>query len=51
MAGLTREKYTSDQCRLAQENARVKTFGQSGMFTINIGPDPLFPEFDLICDG
>ncbi|KAF2127090.1 hypothetical protein P153DRAFT_358730 [Dothidotthia symphoricarpi CBS 119687] len=40
-----------EQCYGAQREAKVQSFGASGMFTVNIGADPEFPEFDLICDG
>ncbi|PSN64046.1 hypothetical protein BS50DRAFT_96514 [Corynespora cassiicola Philippines] len=39
-----------DECKKAQENARVKDFN-SGTASTNIGPDPDFPDFDLICEA
>ncbi|KAH7389538.1 hypothetical protein DE146DRAFT_167566 [Phaeosphaeria sp. MPI-PUGE-AT-0046c] len=39
-----------DQCKSAQQNAQVKDF-QTAVASTNIGPDPLFPDFDLICEG
>ncbi|KAF2737333.1 hypothetical protein EJ04DRAFT_574730 [Polyplosphaeria fusca] len=39
-----------EDCRSAQEAATVKDFN-SGVASQNIGPDPQFPDFDLICDA
>jgi hypothetical protein len=39
-----------DQCNNAQQSAQVQNF-QTGLPSTNIGPDPQFPDFDLICDG
>ncbi|OAK95806.1 hypothetical protein IQ06DRAFT_196550, partial [Phaeosphaeriaceae sp. SRC1lsM3a] len=39
-----------DQCKSAQQSAQVKDF-QTAVASTNIGPDPLFPDFDLICEG
>ena len=33
----------------AQQTAKVKDF--TPLRSENIGPDPLFPDFDLICEG
>lgn len=41
---------TIDQCKSAQQAAQVKDF-QTAVASTNIGPDPLFPDFDLICEG
>ncbi|KAH7125402.1 hypothetical protein B0J11DRAFT_579952 [Dendryphion nanum] len=38
------------ECNNAQNNAPVKDF-QTGVASTNIGPDPDFPDFDLICDA
>ncbi|KAF1346349.1 hypothetical protein EJ07DRAFT_169912 [Lizonia empirigonia] len=38
------------KCNTAQQQAKVKDFSQ-GVLSTNIGPDPLFPDFDLICEG
>lgn len=40
----------TDQCKSAQQSAQVKDF-QTAVASTNIGPDPLFPDFDLICEG
>jgi hypothetical protein len=39
-----------DQCNSAQGKATVKDFN-TAVASTNIGPDPLFPDFDLICEG
>ena len=39
-----------DKCNDAQKNAQVKDFN-SAVASTNIGPDPDFPDFDLICEG
>ena len=39
-----------DQCNSAQQSAQVQDF-QTGVASTNIGPDPQFPDFDLICEG
>jgi hypothetical protein len=39
-----------DRCLAAQQTAQVQDF-QSPVASTNIGPDPLFPDFDLICEG
>lgn len=39
-----------DECLNAQNNAQVKDFN-TGVAAQNIGPDPDFPDFDLICDA
>ncbi|KAF2742398.1 hypothetical protein M011DRAFT_472240 [Sporormia fimetaria CBS 119925] len=52
-----------DECLAAQRNAPVQEFGNGGgggggggggeevVASVNIGPDPQFPDFDLICDA
>jgi hypothetical protein len=40
----------SDKCNTAQKSATVKDF-TSAVKSTNIGPDPDFPDFDLICEG
>lgn len=40
----------TDKCSAAQQTAKVQDFTQ-GVASTNIGPDPLFPDFDLICEG
>ncbi|KAF2490971.1 hypothetical protein BU16DRAFT_493666, partial [Lophium mytilinum] len=37
------------QCEAAQASATTQTFDT--VQSTNIGPDPAFPDFDLICDG
>ena len=39
-----------NKCLDAQKSAKVKDF-KSAVASTNIGPDPDFPEFDLICEG
>ncbi|KAF1839238.1 hypothetical protein BDW02DRAFT_487414 [Decorospora gaudefroyi] len=39
-----------DACNAAQQNAQVKDF-TNAVASTNIGPDPEFPDFDLICEG
>jgi hypothetical protein len=39
-----------DQCNSAQQSAQVKDFN-TAVASTNIGPDPQFPDFDLICEG
>ncbi|KAL1797370.1 hypothetical protein ACET3X_003976 [Alternaria dauci] len=39
-----------NKCNNAQKNAQVKDFN-SAIASTNIGPDPDFPDFDLICEG
>ncbi|KAF2625306.1 hypothetical protein BU25DRAFT_423387 [Macroventuria anomochaeta] len=39
-----------EKCNQAQQTAKVQDF-QTGVASTNIGPDPLFPDFDLICEG
>ena len=39
-----------DKCNDAQKSAQVKDFN-SAVASTNIGPDPDFPDFDLICEG
>ncbi|KAF2794738.1 hypothetical protein K505DRAFT_324555 [Melanomma pulvis-pyrius CBS 109.77] len=39
-----------DQCTAAQSSAKVQDF-TTGVASTNIGPDPAFPDFDLICDA
>ncbi|KAF2035432.1 hypothetical protein EK21DRAFT_106961 [Setomelanomma holmii] len=39
-----------DQCNSAQQSATVKDFN-TAVASTNIGPDPQFPDFDLICEG
>lgn len=39
-----------EQCNQAQQVAQVQDF-QTPVASENIGPDPLFPDFDLICEG
>lgn len=39
----------ADQCNQAQQTAQVQDF--TPVASTNIGPDPLFPDFDLICEG
>lgn len=38
------------QCIDAQKTATVKDFS-TNVASTNIGPDPEFPDFDLICDA
>lgn len=38
----------TDECRNAQQNARVKDFAQG--VESRTFPDPQFPEFLLVCD-
>ncbi|KAI0612834.1 hypothetical protein PtrSN002B_003657 [Pyrenophora tritici-repentis] len=40
----------SYKCNAAQKSAPVKDFN-SAVASTNIGPDPDFPDFDLICEG
>jgi hypothetical protein len=40
----------TDKCNTAQQNAQVKDF-TSAVQSTNIGPDPQFRDFDLICEG
>jgi len=40
----------TDKCNAAQKSATVKDFN-SAVASTNIGPDPDFPDFDLICEG
>lgn len=39
-----------DQCNSAQSSAKVQDF-KTAVASTNIGPDPNFPDFDLICEG
>ncbi|KAJ4378495.1 hypothetical protein N0V86_006201 [Didymella sp. IMI 355093] len=39
-----------EKCNQAQQSARVQDFN-TPVASSNIGPDPLFPDFDLICEG
>lgn len=39
-----------NKCNDAQKNAQVKDFN-SAVASTNIGPDPDFPDFDIICEG
>ncbi|KAF1928637.1 uncharacterized protein M421DRAFT_5098 [Didymella exigua CBS 183.55] len=39
-----------DKCSQAQQTATVKDF-KTPVASMNIGPDPLFPDYDLICEG
>lgn len=39
-----------DKCNDAQKSAQVKDFN-TAVASTNIGPDPDFPDFDLICEG
>ncbi|KAF2833710.1 hypothetical protein CC86DRAFT_278513 [Ophiobolus disseminans] len=39
-----------NECNSVQQSAQVKDF-QTGVASTNIGPDPAFPDFDLICEG
>ncbi|KAF1960243.1 hypothetical protein CC80DRAFT_404715 [Byssothecium circinans] len=39
-----------NDCNSAQKNAKAQDFSQ-GAASTNIGPDPQFPDFDLICDA
>ncbi|KAF2266596.1 hypothetical protein CC78DRAFT_577906 [Lojkania enalia] len=39
-----------EECNRAQDGAPVKDFA-TGLASQNIGPDPEFPDFDLICDA
>ncbi|KAL6159000.1 hypothetical protein ACJQWK_07880 [Exserohilum turcicum] len=39
-----------NKCLEAQKNAKVKDF-KGAVASTNIGPDPNFPDFDLICEG
>ncbi|KZM20103.1 uncharacterized protein EKO05_0007497 [Ascochyta rabiei] len=38
-----------EKCTAAQQQARVQDF-KTGVPSTNIGPDPLFSDFDLICE-
>jgi hypothetical protein len=38
------------QCKSAQSAATVRDF-TTAVASTNIGPDPNFPDFDLICEG
>lgn len=38
-----------DKCKQTQQTASVKDF--TPVASENIGPDPAFPDFDLICEG
>ncbi|CAO2658807.1 Nn.00g065300.m01.CDS01 [Neocucurbitaria sp. VM-36] len=38
------------KCNNAQQNVQVQDF-QSAVASTNIGPDPDFPDFDLICEA
>jgi hypothetical protein len=38
------------QCNSFQQSVPVKDF-TTGVASTNIGPDPSFPDFDLICEG
>lgn len=38
------------QCNSFQQSVQVKDF-QSAVASTNIGPDPNFPDFDLICES
>jgi hypothetical protein len=43
-----------DECIKTQDAAPVKDFqnvAQQVVASENIGPDPAFPDFDLICDA
>jgi CxxC motif-containing protein (DUF1111 family) len=40
----------NDECKSAQSSASVQDF-TTGVASTNIGPDPAFPDFDLICDA
>jgi hypothetical protein len=40
----------SESCKSAQSSAKVQDF-TTGVATKKIGPDPDFPDFDLICDA
>lgn len=40
----------SEACKSAQSSAKVQDF-TTGVASTNIGPDPAFPDFDLICDA
>jgi hypothetical protein len=42
-----------DDCLAAQKSAKVTDFSQANnvVASTNIGPDPQFPDFDLICDA
>jgi hypothetical protein len=40
----------NDECKSAQSSAKVQDF-TTGVASTNIGPDPAFPDFDLICDA
>ncbi|KAF2709170.1 hypothetical protein K504DRAFT_476569 [Pleomassaria siparia CBS 279.74] len=39
-----------ERCTAAQEKTKVQNF-TTGTVSTNIGPDPAFPDFDLICDA
>jgi hypothetical protein len=42
----------TEACNDAQDQATVKDFqGAAAVASENIGPDPDFPDFDLICDA
>ena len=38
-------------CNSAQSSATVKDFQGAAVASENIGPDPAFPDFDLICEA
>jgi hypothetical protein len=41
-----------EQCKSAQSAAAVQDFAVAApVASTNIGPDPQFPDFDLICEG
>ena len=40
----------TEKCNNAQQTATVQDFTQ-GVASTNIGPDPQFPDFDLICEA
>jgi hypothetical protein len=45
-------QYCIDQCKDAQDKATVKNFSSAAVVASeNLGPDPQFPDFDLICDA
>jgi hypothetical protein len=43
-------EWTGD-CNVAQQSAAVQDFQGAAVASTNIGPDPDFPDFDLICDA
>ena len=47
--GYFADSCVEDKCKQTQQTASVKDF--TPVASENIGPDPAFPDFDLICEG